>query len=241
VSEPRAREELPTANDLLRHLPDREWELLRPHAELVTLGQAELVFANGEPSHVTFFPLSCIISMIAEMENGDECEYACIGREGMLGLQIALGAQPLQGRGLCQLEGEALRFDGDVLLGLTSSGAAPELHRLLLRYAQATINVLAQSAACNALHSLPQRTARWLLSSCDRAGSDQFELTQEFLAKMLGARRASVTDAASALQRAKAIDYTRGHIHVRDRSLLERAACECYRLMQKQYESVFAG
>lgn len=227
-------------NDLLRHLPAHEWELLRPHARLVTLAQGQLVFADGEPSHVTYFPLSCIISMIAEMENGDECEYGCIGREGMLGLQIALGAQPLQGRALCQLEGAALQCDGDLLRDLTASGEAPELHRLLLRYAQATINVLAQSAACNALHSLGQRTARWLLSSSDRADSERFELTQDFLSRMLGARRATVTKAAAGLQSTGAIAYTRGHIHILDRSTLERATCECYRIMREQFETVFA-
>jgi CRP-like cAMP-binding protein len=240
VTNVRRHEELPAANDLLRHLPAHEWELLRPYARLVTLMHNQLLFTDGEPSHVTYFPLSCIVSMIAEMENGDECEYACIGREGMLGLQIALGAQPLQGRALCQLEGEALYCDGDVLRELTASGGAPELQRLLLRYAQATINVLAQSAACNALHSLPQRTARWLLSSCDRAGSDRFELTQHFLSRMLGARRASVTNAAGALQAAHAIAYTRGRIHILDRAILEAASCECYRLMREQYETVFA-
>jgi CRP-like cAMP-binding protein len=238
--EPRRREDLPAANDLLRNLPEHEWELLRPHARLVTLRNAQLLFANGEPSDVTYFPLSCIISMLAEMANGDECEYACIGREGMLGLQIALGAQQLEGRALCQLEGEALQCDGEVLRELTASGRAPELHRLLLRYAQATINVLAQSAACNALHTLGQRTARWLLSSADRAGSDRFELTQDFLSRMLGVRRASVTKAAGMLQRAHAIEYTRGHIHVLDRALLEAQSCECYLLMRKQYETVFA-
>jgi CRP-like cAMP-binding protein len=133
-----------------------------------------------------------------------------------------------------------VQFDGVLLHDVTESGRAPELHRLLLRYAQATINVLAQSAACNALHSLGQRTARWLLSSGDRAGNERFELTQDFLARMLGARRATVTKAASELQTAGAIAYTRGHIHIVDRARLEAATCECYLLMRSQYEAVFA-
>jgi len=152
--------------------------------------------------------------MVAEMANGDECEYGCIGREGMLGLQVALGAQPLRGRALCQLEGKAIRLDGAILRKLTASGEAPALHRLLLRYAQATINVLAQSAACNALHRVHTRTARWLLQTRDRAGSNSFPLTQEFLAKMLGVRRSSVTEIAGDLRRRKIIDYGRGTIHI---------------------------
>ncbi len=227
-------------NDLLRHLPANEWELVRPGARRVRLAHAQLIFADGEPSHIAYFPLTCIISMIAEMANGDECEYGCIGREGMLGLQIALGSQPLRGRALCQLEGEALSLDASTLLALTTSGRAPELHRLLLRYAQSTINVLAQSAACNALHSLTQRTARWLLSSRDRAGSDSFMLTQDFLSKMLGVRRASVTETAGALQRIGAIVYTRGHIEVRDGALLEASACECYVMMRNEFGTMFS-
>ncbi len=229
------------ANDLLRHLPAGEWALLRPGADEAALDAGELLFADGEPGKVVYFPQTCIVSMIAEMADGTECEYGCIGREGMLGLQIALGAQPLRGRALCQLAGAAVRIDGSLLHALTTSGAAPELHRLLLRYAQATINVLAQSAACNALHALPQRTARWLLSSRERAGDDSFELTQEFLSRMLGVRRASVTVAAGHLQDAGTIRYSRGHIEVLDVTALEAAACECYTVMRDEYVKVFDG
>jgi len=177
--------------------------------------------------------------MISEMANGDECEYGCIGREGMLGLQVALGAQPLRGRALCQLEGEAVRFDGAILRGLTASGKAPELHRLLLRYAQATINVLAQSAACNALHPITQRAARWLLMSRDRAGSDTFSLTHEFLAKMLGVRRASVSTIAEVFQSKDIIQYRRANVRIVNSEALEAEGCECYQLMRDEYRLVF--
>lgn len=227
------------ANKFLETLPPHEWNLLEPSATVVTVKYAELLFADREPANFTYFPLSCIISMIAEMANGDECEYGCIGREGMLGLQVALGAQPLRGRALCQLEGEAVRFDGGILRRLTASGEAPILHGMLLRYAQASINTLAQSAACNALHDLTQRTGRWLLSSRDRAGSDEFALTQEFLAKMLGVRRASVTDVAGNLQARKIIDYRRGHVRILNARALEEETCECYRVMREEYEIVF--
>lgn len=229
----------PLLNHLLEHLPVAEWKALEERATVVTLRQGELLFVAEEPVDLAYFPLTCIISMIAEMANGDECEYGCIGREGMLGLQLALGAQPLRGQALCQLEGAALRLDGSVLRDLTESGAAPELHRLLLRYAQATINVLAQSAACNALHSVTERTARWLLMSRDRAGNDDFALTQEFLAKMLGVRRASVTEIAGKLQRRGIITYRRSHIQVRDSDALEAASCECYRLMRFEFALVY--
>ena len=215
--------------------------MLKTNASIVTIKYAEVLFADGEPAYSSYFPLTCIISMIAEMANGDECEYGCIGREGMLGLQIALGAQPLRGRALCQLEGQAVRIDGAFLREITASGAAPTLHQLLLRYAQATINTLAQSAACNALHDITQRAGRWLLSSRDRAGSDDFALTQEFLAKMLGVRRASVTEVARDLQNRKILDYRRGHVRILDVAALEEQTCECYDAMRDEYQVVFEG
>jgi CRP-like cAMP-binding protein len=229
----------PLLNQVLAHLPPDEWAQLQPHARIVTLKAAELLFADNEPAMVTYFPLTSIVSMIAEMANGDECEYGCIGREGMLGLQIALGAQPLRGMALCQLEGRAVCIDGGILRELTASGAAPELHRLLLRYAQATINVLAQSAACNAMHSNLQRTARWLLLSRDRAGSDEFALTHAFLAKMLGVRRASVTEIAELFQTAGIIEYKRGHIRILSDAELEAQSCECYRIIRDEFVLVY--
>lgn len=231
-------EKNPLTNSLLAVIPPAEWNLLEPHATIVTLRQAQTIFAVDEPSDVIYFPLSCIVSMIAEMANGDQCEYGCIGREGMLGLQVALSAQPLRGTALCQLEGAAVRLDGGALRTLAESGNVPRLQRLLLRYAQGTINVLAQSAACNALHSVYQRTARWLLLSRDRAGSDYFSLTQDFLAKMLGVRRASVTNAAARLERERIIEYDRGNIHVRNGEALEAAACECYWYMRNEFALV---
>jgi len=231
----------PFGNELLAHLPHVEWELLRSHSKIVTLKHAEKILNDHDLSDVTYFPLTCIISMIAEMANGDECEYGCIGREGMLGLHLALSAQPLRGQALCQVEGTAVRFDGTLLRDVSTSGRAPELHRLLLRYAQASINILAQSAACNALHSIRQRTARWLLQSRDRAGADSFALTQEFLARMLGVRRSSVTVVAGDLQSEEVIEYSRGHIVVLNRDALQKKSCECYQLMLEENERVFQG
>lgn len=229
-----------TGNDLLAHLPPHEWAVLEPYSVIVNLRHAEKIFDDHDPGDAAYFPLTCIVSMIAEMENGDECEYGCIGREGMLGLHVALAAQPLRGQALCQLKGTAIRLAGSVLRDITASGEAPELHRLLLRYAQGSINVLAQSAACNALHSVAQRTARWLLQSRDRAGIDEFSLTQDFLSRMLGVRRASVTEASLELQNRRVIDYNRGHIKVLDNDALCAESCECYRVMREEFACVFA-
>lgn len=206
-------------------------------AEVVTLKYAEVLFEDGEPSDMVYFPLTSIVSMISLMKNGQEIEYGSIGREGMVGLQVALDAQPLRGRAICQLEGEAVRFRGKELRRLENA-TAPRLQKLLLRYAQGTINVLAQSTACNALHSVRERTSRWLLMTRDRAGSDTFDLTHEFLSKMLGVRRAGVTEAANDLQKEGILEYTRGQIRVVDGDRLEAAACECYDYIRDEYARV---
>lgn len=235
-SDKRRHESDPLVNDLLRHLPSDEWRRLSAETRIITLRYDEVLFRDDEPPDMAFFPLTALISMIAVMHNGDEVEYGSIGREGMIGLQVALGAQALRGRAICQLEGEVLALPG---AEVRESGRSPELHRLLMRYAQATINVLAQSAACNALHSVRERTARWLLITRDRAGSDDFALTQAFLSKMLGVRRAGVTEVASELQRDAIIEYTRGHIRVLDASRLQDVSCECYELIRTEYARVF--
>lgn len=232
----RTLESDPLVNELLRHLPADEWQRLSADARVVTMRYAEVLFNDDEPRDLAFFPLTALISMIAVMRNGDEVEYGSIGREGMVGLQVALGAQVLRGRAICQLEGEVLCLPGSAI---RESGRTPELHRLLMRYAQSTINVLAQSAACNALHSLRERTARWLLITRDRAGADDFALTQDFLAKMLGVRRAGVTDIAGGLQRESLIEYARGHIRVLDPAGLGAVSCECYELIRDEYARVF--
>jgi CRP-like cAMP-binding protein len=224
-------------NALLGHLPHNEWSLMVKKADIVTLRHGEILFDDGEPADMVYFPLTSIVSMLASMRDGREIEYGSIGREGMVGLQVALNAQPLRGRAICQLEGEAVRFQGAELRNLEKA-AAPVLQRLLLRYAQSTINVLAQSTACNALHTVRERTSRWLLMTRDRAGGDSFDLTQEFLSKMLGVRRAGVTTVAADLQQQGIIEYIRRKIHVLDAYRLENAACECYALIREEYARV---
>ena len=238
--ERRVPEDDPRANTLLAHLPADEWSLLLPNARILTLKHGQVLFSDDEPADMAYFPLTAIVSMIALMKNGQEIEYGSIGREGMVGLQVALNAQPLRGRALCQLEGEVVGFQ-HVALRKIGAAAAPELHRLLLRYAQATINVLAQSTACNALHSVRERTARWLLMTRDRAGRDAFDLTQAFLSKLLGVRRAGVTEVAGAMQRQGIIEYTRSQIRICDGDRLELASCECYALIRAEYGRVLDG
>lgn len=165
--EPQTREADALVNDLLRRMPVDEWALLKPHLTIVTLAYGQILFEDGEPSDMAYFPMTAVISMLSLMKNGDEVEYGSIGREGMVGLQVALDSQPLRGRAMCQLEGEAVILAREDMTKLTRENA-PQLHRLLMRYAQSTINVLAQSAACNALHPMRQRMARWLLMTSDR-------------------------------------------------------------------------
>lgn len=224
-------------NDLLRRLPSAEWAILAPHLRIVTLGYGETLFRDGEPANMAYFPLTAVISMIALMRNGDEIEYGSIGREGMVGLQVALNSQPLRGRAMCQLKGEVVVVARDDMTKL-SSEAQPEMHRLLMRYAQSTINVLAQSTACNALHPLRQRMARWLLITRDRAGHDSFPLTQQFLSMMIGVRRTGVNEAALQFKKEKIIRYTRGQVAVLNLPGLQKAACECYDFIREEYARV---
>jgi CRP-like cAMP-binding protein len=205
--------------------------------EIATLKYGQVLFRDGEPADMAYFPLTAVISMIALMRNGDEMEYGSIGREGMVGLQVALNSQPLRGRAICQLEGEAVVIARDDMTQM-SSEALPELHRLLMRYAQSTINVLAQSTACNALHPLRQRMARWLLMTRDRVGRDSFALTQEFLAMMIGVRRTGVNEAALQYRKDNIIRYTRGNVTVMNLPGLQKASCECYEFMRDEYARV---
>ena len=234
---PRIPETDPLVNDLFRRMSKKEWTLLKPHVKVVSLAYGQILFEDNEPSDMAYFPMTAVISMLALMKNGDEIEYASIGREGMVGLQVALDSQPLRGRALCQLEGEVAMVARNDMSRL-SKKVAPQLYRILMRYAQSTINVLAQSAACNALHPMRQRMARWLLMTADRAGTDKFPLTQEFLSMMIGVRRAGVNQAARTFKRDKIIQYTRGEITILKREVLESSSCECYGFIRDEYAKV---
>jgi CRP-like cAMP-binding protein len=221
-------------NRLLDSLPRPDLERLRPHLEAVSVGVKHVVYEpNGQIKHV-YFPIDCVISLVTYLEDGASVEMATIGLEGMVGLPIFLGTDTMPSRAFGQVPGDALR--------ITAAAFTEEIERngplvrVLNRYTQALFNQVAQTTACNRVHLVEQRCARWLLQTHDRVGSDKFSLTQEFLAQMLGVRRTGVSAAAGLLQKAGLIRYARGWITVLDRPGLESVACECYRVIKREFD-----
>jgi len=214
-------------------LPRAEYDALVSHLEFVQLAPLEVIGHAGEPLHHAYFPLSGILSLVATDTDGGVVEVGTIGREGMGGLPNFLGAgtSPLTLMG--QVPGLHARLPMTDLLAAAAPGTA--LHALLLRYTHAFFVLAGQSAACNRLHPVEERCARWLLLTHDRVGLDTFPLTHEVLGQMLGTRRPSVTVAANLLQRAGLIAYHRGVITVLDREGLEAAACECYGVISGEF------
>ncbi len=221
-------------NRLLSMLPPDVAERLQPHLEIVDLELRQSLYTANEPITHIYFPCTAVCSLLLTLDEDTLIEIATVGKEGMVGLPAFLGAGSIPGEAFCQVAGRAVRLPAAILLQESHSGGP--LHDLLQRYTQAHINQIAQSAACGRAHSIDERCARWLLITHDQVGSDQFPLTQQFLALMLGVRRAGVNAAASILQRAGYIRYTRGVITVADRSGLESAACACYRVVRDEFE-----
>lgn len=228
VSFPKARE-----NVLLAHLPGAELQRLRTQLEPVALKFRALLYEPGDALRHVYFPLSGAVSMLGIMADGQGIELATMGCEGLIGLHALLGAFITPFRFLVQVPGDALRMDARVLQA--ESQRPGPLQQVLCRYANAFLIQLAQAATCNGLHTVRQRCCRWLLMTHDRAGRDSFPLTQEFLSQMLGVRRASVADVARMLQRDGLIQYHRGTIVILDRAGLEKASCECYGLVQREF------
>jgi len=221
-------------NRLLDALPDALLEELTPHLERVTLDLREPVANPGEPYEYVYFPESCVISVVNDMRDGSTVETGTIGNEGVAGLPALLDSVTSERRVFGQVRGSTLRARATVVAALVERER--ELRRLINRYAQAYLSQVAQGAACNRLHGLEERCARWLLLTHDRVRSDELHLKQEFLAEMLGVRRAGVSVAASALQGSGLIRYSRGVINVLDRDGLEAASCECYRVIREQFD-----
>jgi CRP-like cAMP-binding protein len=230
---PSKEEQLPRGNRLLDALPDEELERLRPHLESVSLGLKDVLVEPDEPIEHVYFPINGACSMIATMKDGQEVEVGTIGNEGMLGLPVFLERETVPLRTISQVPGEAVRMRSEALRREVRPG--DRLHRLLHRYTEATLVFAAQSSACNRLHSVEQRASRWLLHTHDRVGKDEFPLTQVFLAQMLGVRRASVSEVASALQKQGSISYSRGLIKILDRPGLEAKSCECYDVIRAEF------
>lgn len=226
-------------NRLLSLLDDATLHALAPHLEPVRLHQGDTQYEELRPMPHAWFPADCVLSMLAVSAGAEtSVEVATVGSEGLLGVAMFLGADLAHGRVFTQVDGGAFRMPAETFRHAVH--AHPLLARLVLRYTHALMVQIAQGTACNRVHHIGQRCARWLLQTHDRVRGDTFDLTQEFLAQMLGERRAAVNAAASQLQSQGLIRYTRGRIQVIDRPGLEAAACPCYGVIRDQYVRMLA-
>jgi CRP-like cAMP-binding protein len=226
-------------NRLLALLPAQEIDALRRHAEIVPLRHGDHAIVPDEPIKDVYFPLTCLLSMVTTMEDGSTVESGTIGREGMSGIPVVLNAGQTTMPTFCQIPGKAARVRTERVRDLYEN--SQEVRRIFNRYIHTIVVVGSQSAACNALHRVEARTCRWLLMSSDGVASDEVNLTQEYLAAMLGVRRPGVTEIAGKLRAEGLIDYTRGSIRIIDRAGMERLACECYGRVKDEYERLFGG
>ena len=223
----------PKENHLLSALPEAEWLRWLPQLESIALPLGKVVYeAGGVQSHV-YFPTTAIVSLLYVMENGASAEIAVVGNEGVVGISLFMGGESTTSRAVVQSAGRAYRMSASVIKD--EFKRAPVLH-LMLRYTQALITQMAQTAVCNRHHSLDQQLCRWLLLSLDRLKGDELIMTQELIANMLGVRREGVTESALKLQKAGLIRYARGHIEVLDREGIEARSCECYKVVKTEYD-----
>jgi CRP-like cAMP-binding protein len=223
----------PLQNQLLAALPDGVLGLLQPSLELVSMPLGEVLYESGtQPSHV-YFPTTSIVSLLYVMEDGSSAEIAVVGNDGIVGVSLFMGGETTPSRGIVQSAGHAYRLKGQHLK--REFMRAAELQHILLRYTQALLTQMAQTAVCNRHHSVEQQLCRLLLLSFDRLPSDELTMTQELIASMLGVRREGVTEAAGKLQKAGLIRYNRGHITLLDRPGLEARSCECYAVVKREF------
>ena len=224
----------PKANHLLAALPAEEWSRWLPQLELVDLPLGNVIYESGATMRHAYFPITAIVSLLYVMENGASAEIAVVGNEGVVGIALFMGGGSTPSRAVVQSAGKSYRIKaGAMVEEFNQSG--PVMH-LMLRYTQALIAQMAQTAVCNRHHSLDQQLCRWLLLSVDRLPGSELAMTQELIANMLGVRREGVTEAALKLQKSGLIQYARGHIFVIDRVGLEKRTCECYGVVKKEYE-----
>ena len=227
-----------TRNWFLGTLPDAERAELLPHLETVMVEAREVLIEAGRPVEYVYFPESAIISMVGPLLRDASIAVASVGREGIVGLSTVLGTSVSAMRAMGQIPGTARRIRADVLRELAAPQGA--VRESLLRHTEAFLVQVAQTAVCNAAHLVEERCARWLLMTHDRVAGDEFPLTQELLAFMLGVRRAGVSEAAALLRRSGLIDYSRGRITVRDRAGLESSSCECYRIVRAHVDRLLS-
>jgi CRP-like cAMP-binding protein len=215
-------------------LPEVVRERLFPRLELVEMPLGYVLYESGDILEHVYFPIDCIVSLLYVMENGASAEIAVVGNEGMVGIALFMGGETTPNRAVVQNAGHAYQLKGDLLkLEFNRSGA---FQHLLLRYTQALLTQMSQTAVCNRHHSIDQQLCRWLLLSLDRLSSNELRMTQNLIANMLGVRREGVTEAAGKLQDVGLISYKRGRISVLDRPKLEKACCECYGVVKAEFD-----
>ncbi len=223
----------PNQNHLLAALLDAEFDRLSPHLELVAMPLGDVLYESGGKLSYAFFPTTSIISLHYLLENGGSSEIAGVGNEGVLGVSLFMGGNTTPSRAIVQTGGHGYRLPAHVLMEEFNRGG--QVMRLLLRYTQALLTQMAQTAVCNRHHTVEQQLCRWLLLTLDRLPRTDLTMTQELIANMLGVRREGVTEAAGRLQGYGYISYRRGHISVLDRAGLERDVCECYAVVKKEF------
>ena len=223
----------PRSNELLAALPDADWGRWQSQLEPVEMPLGQVLYESGGTLSHVYFPTTAIVSLLYVMENGASAEIAVVGNEGIVGISLFMGGESTTSRAVVQSAGQGVRLRAHVIKD--EFNRAPVLH-LLLRYTQALITQMAQTAVCNRHHSLDQQLCRWLLLSLDRLPGNELVMTQELIANMLGVRREGVTESALKLQRVGLIRYARGRITVLDRAGIEKRTCECYGVVKNEYD-----
>ena len=229
-----AAERAPRQNHLLAALPVVDYERLVDDLELIPMVLGDVLYESGSQQAHVYFPTNSIVSLLYVMEDGSSAEIAVVGNEGIIGVSLFMGGETTPSRAVVQSAGYAYRLKGQLLKREFSRSV--ELQQLLLRYTQALLTQMAQTAVCNRHHSVDQQLCRWLLLSLDRLASNELTMTQELIANMLGVRREGVTEAAGKLQEVGLIHYSRGRITVVNRPGLEAKACECYRVVKREFD-----
>ena len=225
---------IPSENRLLAALPFEEYERLLPSLQQVSFSLGEVVYEFGGHLDYVYFPTTSIVSLLYTMANGSSAEMGLTGNDGVVGIALFMGGGTMPNRAVVQSAGAAIRMKAKVLQDEFALGG--KFQYLLLRYTQALITQISQTAVCNRLHSVEQQLCRWLLLSHDRVKTDELIMTQELIADMLGVRREGVTVAAGRLQDEGAISYVRGHIKILNRQKLEESVCECYRVVKDEFD-----
>src|SRR5687767_7699688 len=229
----------PKANLLLASMPEADYQALAAHLEPMAMPLGMAVYESGGAQGFVYFPTDSIVSLLYVLENGASTEIAVTGNEGLVGISLFMGGETTPSRAIVQSAGHGFRVRGAVLKKVFESSG--DVQHLLLRFTQALITQMTQTAVCNRHHAVDQQLCRWLLLMLDRLSSNEVLMTQELIANMLGVRREGVTEAAGRLQAEGLIEYRRGRIRVLDRPRLEARVCECYAVVKKEYDRLLAA